>query len=1096
MADAEARRRISHELSTSFVVEAAAGTGKTTALVSRIVALVRSGLASPASIVAVTFTDKAALELKRKVRAGLEELMEDAGASPDERGRAQSGLEELETASFSTFHSFCGDLLRERPVEAGVDPQFRVVHERGASYEEAFQRWFRAQRAQLSPGVRRFLRRTLTSRNNETRAKVLADAAWTVAERRDYDGPWERAPWDRGAAAAEVLECLRAAAALRGRRKNRDALERDLDSYAALVEAFEREPEDLDGWEARLVDAAPRPLRAASGPSRGKARAAAGETPFAQHAHGDVLAAHARAAELLAAFAVAANADLAVELKTDLDGFVAEYEAVKARAGELDLTDLLIKTRSMLISPDNAELRARLAARVTHLFVDEFQDTDPTQVDIVLMLVSSDPGESRPSKVKPAPGRLFLVGDPKQSIYRFRRADLDLYHATVERLLAAGAERLELTTSFRSLPELQTVVNATFARRFTGGHQARYVPLTPWRPSGRGGDGARDAVPPVIVLAVSERDAAPEHAEAVAQLLDELLVDRRTVNVDGLETPLEPHHVCLLFRRINNPDVTRPYLDALAARGIPSSLYASRALKGRPEVAAVLNALAAVEWPDDEYSVYATLRGPLVALEDGLLLAYRDTRGHFDPLRAAPLSAEATGPLDDVDDALRLLASLHRDRNRRPFAETVTRLYEALRVHAGLAVLGDGPAALAFAMRVVELARSYEAEGTLSFRAFVAALREEAQSSKGSEAAVHDEEGVRLISVHKAKGLEFPVVVLCDPDYTPGSYRAPAWVDGQTRTWVDTLCGLEPREVRAHREASMAREREEEDRLLYVAATRARDALVIPAGLGSTISGWLRPLEESLRAPERSDGSEGMPPAVWRAAPQRASGGVTSLRFHAALKEGPGAEAGRAEWAAFNAERYDLTERATRRERVVFTVTQLAEEPELVSGLVRADRAVTIDALGFQSASRGRRFGSLVHTLLSALDPQANDLTRHLAQLSRYYGRQLGATTLEESDAAAAAAAFLGHPWVREAFQSGAEREVPVVMALPEGLVEGVVDLVYRDASGLVVVDYKTDTALSEDARAAYGRQVALYAQAIERAHGDGTRVSARLLTL
>jgi ATP-dependent exoDNAse (exonuclease V) beta subunit len=268
--------------------------------------------------------------------------------------------------------------------------------------------------------------------------------------------------------------------------------------------------------------------------------------------------------------------------------------------------------------------------------------------------------------------------------------------------------------------------------------------------------------------------------------------------------PVQARHVCLLFKRFQQlgEDVTRKYVRALEARNVPHVLVGGRSFHAREEVEAIRNALSAIEWPDDELSVYATMRGPFFALSDDALLAFRypyeeggRTR-RLDPVRRYE-DGELNSLTRDVADALAILGRLHRGRNRRPIADTLTQLLEATRAHAGVAVWPTGEQALGNLLRVLDLARRFESAGATSFRSFVLRLEEEAERGGAAEAPVVEEgtDGVRIMTVHKAKGLEFPVVVLVDPPHVQAAvavHRSAAKAVGQPAR------GLHPR--RAPRE--------------------------------------------------------------------------------------------------------------------------------------------------------------------------------------------------------------------------------------------------------------------------------------------------------
>jgi ATP-dependent exoDNAse (exonuclease V) beta subunit len=336
------------------------------------------------------------------------------------------------------------------------------------------------------------------------------------------------------------------------------------------------------------------------------------------------------------------DADLAACLQPELWPIVARYEEHKRAAGVLDFVDLLVCTRNLLVR--DASVRADLARRFTHYFVDEFQDTDPLQAEILMLLVSDDPAQTDWRAAVPAPGRLFVVGDPKQSIYRFRRADVAIYEQIKQRLVAHGAEPVLLRASFRAVPAIQAAVNAAFEPAMTPAadrSQARYVALEPVRADAPG-------QPAVVVVpaprpygdygtVVSWRveDSLPDAVGAFVEWL--VRESGWTVEERGERVPVAARHVCLLFRRFKHfrDDATRAYQRALEARRIPHVLVGGRSFHDREEVIALRNALTAIEWPGDDLSVYATLRGPFFGLTDDVLLAWRAARGTIHPWHRA-----------------------------------------------------------------------------------------------------------------------------------------------------------------------------------------------------------------------------------------------------------------------------------------------------------------------------------------------------------------------------------------------------------------------------------------------------------------------------
>ena len=446
---------------------------------------------------------------------------------------------------------------------------------------------------------------------------------------------------------------------------------------------------------------------------------------------------------------------------------IAAYELLKAKAGRLDFLDLLIKARDLI--RDSPAVRSELQRRISHFFVDEFQDTDPLQAEILLLLAADDPGQTDWRAVRPVPGKLFLVGDPKQSIYRFRRADVALYEEVKERLGHVGAEVLHLSTSFRSPPSIQSFVNLAFAPAMavdTEGSQAGYVPLESSRPESIGR-------PTLIALPVprpygdfgkvTNKSIDESFPEAVGAFVSWLVKESGwTVEEDGGAVPIRPRHVAILFRQFRNfgADITRPYVRAIELRRIPHVLVGGRSFHDREEIIALRNALTAIEWPDDELKVFATLRGPFFAIGDEALLVFRQQVGDNGDLktrRLNPMRTTDRATLDpsaiEVADALEVLKLLHVGRNHRPIAETISALLETLRAHAGIALWPNGEQALANCQRLIDMARHFE-RGASSFRAFVEKLEADAEQGEADEAPIVEEgvEGVRVMTVHKAKG--------------------------------------------------------------------------------------------------------------------------------------------------------------------------------------------------------------------------------------------------------------------------------------------------------------------------------------------------------
>jgi ATP-dependent exoDNAse (exonuclease V) beta subunit len=1143
--DADARRRIRESLDETLFVEAAAGTGKTTELVARLVALLRSGRATLDRVVAVTFTEKAAGEMKLRVRAEIERACADETASAAERERLVVALGQLELARIGTIHGFCGDLLHERPVEAGVDPLFEVADEdaQSALLDGVFDAWFEGMLDAPPEGVRRVLRRRTRGFGAAGPRDELRTAVLRLLEHRDFATRWRREPFDRDAEIDRVVAQLAEVGALAARAANPgDWLAKNVAEIARFVAELRHREQvrdrDYDGLEAELRLLA----RSRNVHWKWKGR----RLPFAKDLPAEeVRALRDAAKQALDGFAERADADLAPLLQAELAPVADAYQAAKQRAGLLDFLDLLVCARDLLRG--DASVRADMQARFTHYFVDEFQDTDPLQAEILLLLAAADPAANEWRSAATVPGKLFLVGDPKQSIYRFRRADVAIYEQVKRQLAASGADVVQLAASFRSVPQIQAAVNAAFAPCMTGsadGSQAAYVPLEAVRAD------ATDR-PSVIALPVPRpyasfgriRQYAIEASlpDAVGAFV-EWLVAESGWTVSERERPDErvaiaPRHICLLFRRFKHfrDDVTRPYVRALEVRRVAHVLLGGQSFFEREEVLAIRNALCAIEWPDDELRVFATLRGPLFALADDALLAFRQRAGRIHPLRRLDLTA--LGPVErEVADALAVLARLHAGRNHRPLAETVAQLLAAVRAHAGIAIWPTGEQALANCLRGVDLARRFERRGAASFRAFVEWLEAQAERGEAAEAPAVEEgtEGVRIMSVHRAKGLEFPVVILCDPTCRATREPPTRHVDPVRGVWAEAIAGCAPRELIEAHALEARRDRDEAVRLTYVAATRARDLLVVPV-IGDprdddAESGWLDVLLPAIHPEWEARRDAGLAPGcpafgndsvVERPESARVGASVapglhrpamgshrvawwdpallaqdreptTGLRQQKILEAdvaGVVAAEGEHAWQAWHAAHEAAIARGAEESLRARAVTALAAEAAASSeAKPLAEVAIHEVPVARDTRPSGKRFGALVHALLALTDLDGGDDTS-LRALAQQQGRLIGASDDEMTSATGAVMAALAHPLLRRAAAARTRgelrRETPVWLQLADGsLAEGVVDLAFREDGAWTVVDFKTDRDLAPH-RASYESQVRIYAAAVAAATGE-----------
>ncbi|GMU79525.1 MAG: ATP-dependent DNA helicase [Acidimicrobiia bacterium] len=1106
--DDAARTAIASDLDRNLFVEAGAGTGKTSALVARVVALVRTG--TPISqIAAITFTEAAAAELRERIREALGEAALGEGAHDvhdnhdvhddqdvhvnhdvhdDHDGRdsipstsqaqhCRAALARFDEAAISTLHAFAHRVLAEFPVEAGLPPGFEVLDDIQADIEFA-ERWSSfLDQVYDDPTLHRALTVVGALGLRIARLETLARLIHADWDRLGDDPlpPIRPVPPVEVSALIGALDDAVAFAA--DCREPTDNLLAHLGTVAAFRDALRDASRARD--EAALLEVIADRPRIPSGAGQKRHWA---DKPA-------VVAALARADEVLRTLLDAIVGSAIGQLLHAVVGFVRASVEQRRRAGRLEFHDLLVLARDLVRR--DATVRAALHDRYHHLLLDEFQDTDPLQIELAVLIATSDADvDDRPWwECSVAPGRLFVVGDPKQSIYRFRRADIELYHQVRDFF----GERLSLSTSFRSRPAVIEFVNSVF-RALLGdgdpsGLQAAYDALLPVR--------ADDDAPITIVgaehprdtdLASLRRQEAQELAELVRRVRDEgWLVARR--GPDG-EERLEPARFADIAVLLPTR-TTLAYLEhALDDARVPARIESQSLVFATSEVQELLAILTAIDDPADEIAIVAALRAPAFACRDDRLLEFREAGGRWDYRAPTPVALPPSHP---VVSAMTALADLHEQRWWDTVSETVERVVRERRLME-LAVARPRPRDHWRRIRfVADAARAFVDGGGTSLRGFVSWLTQQVEEeARAVEVVVPepDDDAVRILTVHGAKGLEFPIVVLAGLG-VGDRHAAPAvlWdADGALQVQIGPRDAkttafryLSPGyEARADLERAAAAA--EALRVLYVAATRARDHLVVSVhhrrGDESPAARLLPPINAASQrcqpAPALDPATRQWPEPAPAAPPAGADDGVAWAGERARRI----ARARRRPVAAATALAAAAQAATDSRARGAEPALGVPADPNLRKDEAEADRPA------FRRGRGGTSVGRAVHAVLQTVDLATG---RGLQAAARAQALAEGVPE-REAEIRELAAAALRAPVVRRAVEAAwpAWREVPVAATVDGVLVEGFVDLLVETPDGLVIVDYKTDrvpaAADLHDALERYAVQGGAYALALEAA--------------
>lgn len=782
----------------SLAVEASAGTGKTYLLVVRALWLILVRRVPADSLVALAFGEEAAAELRQRLRTKLgaivaapsrdaldDEIIEMAPTEPLAalKARATGALEAFDRAHVSTIHAFASTVIRLYPAEAGVDPGFDVIDDAGFA-EAVEDEWSRFVADELGESARR--REAWLALLDRVRLADLFDLGAALA---DYETDLTALPsastlsaatreWLRGTA-GEADELL--AEIPEGRRKAATAL---AGLSAALRETADKGQEVLTVRHAEIAAAA--------------ALATGAFPPGLPVRHRHLVRSVTSAARALSAVPDESLVFAAVDL---LLPFARRARGRLLREGQVPYSGLLALARDLV--RDHPEVRRQLNRRFRAILLDEAQDVDPMQLELVLFLAEEPGGEARDwREVRLEPGKLFVVGDPKQAIYGFRGADTRAFHAALALMTAQGAESIAPITSMRSDQRVLDGVNAMGSAFFAG---YRALAQRPDRaPAGA-------ALEVLRVEPAEGEDPEAVEAEAVAARIVELT-----------KAGVEPSGIAVLLRKRS---AMPAFAAALRARGLEASIERERRFFLRQEVLDVVNVLRLLADPADEVALAGVLRGPYGGLTDAEV--EERFRG-FDP---AGLFGGA-------------FARLRRELFALPAAEWVERLYQALGAEAVAACtdLGGRDAVRALRRLLAEALVSHGIPRTLEL--LEASLRAEADiRNLGAPPlepptlpAVEASGGVRLMTVHNAKGLEFPAVLVAGIDATP--QKATVTDTKVLRDWAGGTHGITLRAIGAREAAATLdgcrlkalrdeEDRDETGRLVYVALTRARDTLIV-----------------------------------------------------------------------------------------------------------------------------------------------------------------------------------------------------------------------------------------------------------------------------
>ena len=1091
--DDSARRDAISLHDVSILVEAGAGSGKTAVMAGRIALLLANG-AHPRSIAAVTFTELAASELLFRVREFVSDLSEGIIA-PELRVAIPNGLSSLQQSNFikaraaideitcSTIHGFCQRLIKPYPAEADIDPG-AVVMDRSLAdlaFLEIVDEWMRERLSSDSGGILA----EMVLQDPKVTVDLVRKISDHLKRRRNLKAPSPSPITPRITLFSQVVnefsdflenataheaETILIAAGFSNMNDAIDAISNPaaaaglvhLLSLTSHSDTCTKQGNFLSyRKKGKWVDAAKQ-----SGLSKGEGE----RLSIAAEEH------YAECCSAWTALKQSVASHVLASLMEEAEGALKRFRDYKRSSAQLDFDDLIHAARDLLRNHD--PIRIALGARFTYVLVDEFQDTDPLQTEIFWRLCG-DPGAKSDSwsDFKIRPGALFLVGDPKQAIYRFRGADVGAYVQAREAFGTQHAESLlTISTNFRSCGSILTFVNERFKTPLSLDGQPGFTPLDPFHADPE--DGLCVAALDVAAAgddgkAKSEQQRDAE-AEAVAELCRRLIGSQAvTDRKSGGMRPCQPGDIALLAP--TGAELWR-YEEALERRGIPVATQAGKGLFRRQEIQDLIAITRILADRRDTLALGTLLRGPLVGLteEELLDIVWAMPRSEDDPEQLPRLSLSTDAKLISHELArliLEKLQALARRASSTTPHELLAQAIDVLRVRSILVERHRGQAerALANVDLYLSLSTAYAVRGLRAFSdAMTTAWEDEARAVEGRPDA--QEEAISLFTMHAAKGLEWPVVI---PINTMTGIMAAenAVTDRETDTFYCPVFGVAPEgydEVIDAEKRELGRERV---RLWYVAATRARQLLIIPRlDVTPSSSAWISLVDLSLETLPTLD-LDNLPDRQLPPGP---------LKINSQSREEFAEEAAR-----IVAQQTHLTWHAPSRSETPSHKIGRMEEHEIWQNV---DDDQPSDMVPSVIAQGSRERGLILHKLMEELltgeaDEDVVTLTKRASVLIEQIGRRTAAdaaTGLNPTELASCAIKTLNLEAIA-ALRPNLVAEVPVYSSALEGDAEsasfGVADALTLTPDGQpqVIVDWKSDVAPDATAIDHYCSQVQAY---------------------
>ena len=1075
--DDSSRKTILENLSQNIFVEAGAGTGKTTILVERIVNLIESGLATIDSIAAITFTNSAAEELKIRIREKLDSCSQDEDKTIIQRERSFRGVNDIDKATISTLHGFASSILRFKPLEAGLPPGFAIMD--AVQTKLMFRKQFREWRdiAINDPSLEQYW---LTYFSYGFGIHNLEKLSFDLMEKFHLLDQTEnilfddRLPNDSPSIFIHKIQSD-LEDVLEYNSNPDDKLFFILNEFKTSLDSMVFEKDEILNFTNFItcID------NFKMGNFGSKTNWEISPKSIRDIVKDSIAPMKQQASESIAVFRF-------IDIKPlfeSISGFVIDAAKQRKIMGMVGFSDLLLWARNLL--RDDLEVRDYFRNKFSHLFIDEFQDTDPIQVEIAFFIAEECVRTDlvRPNSwkdIETVSGKLFFVGDPQQSIYKFRNADIEILNDVQSKM---EIPPIQLSQNFRSQKPILDWVNYGFERLIGQGTHfedtnlllsPKYSPLSHYRDEIKESVGMNSSVwylgdPEVqdSKMGVVRENEASE----VCKLLSGLKSMKFWVR--DSKTPEGKRHakfsdVVILIQNRSGLNILESMLED---EEIPYRVEGGALIFNTQEVQDLINCLKAIDDPSDEVAIVAALRSPGFACSDDDLLTFKNNGGEFNYLESKLLKSSK------VDDSLSELKEFHLMKMWLSTSEFLKRFLKK-RSFLDIGLTAKNPTEfwrrIEFLLEQSEIFEKAGGSGLNGFLEWIEVLREDRENIPTPLVDQKKDGFVRIMTVHASKGLEFPIVVLT------GLYnlnRNNQGLKSSSSVWTFADKSVDKMQFRISNSESFLvsngfgrlqrieslKDYFESFRRLYVASTRARDHLIL--------SIFSKDSKDSLAmqiAKVFSGSDDGL---YWQ-------------NFHGFESKIPSSEMDKISIDQ-NSLLIDRDEWIRNRDAMLRT----ASDPNYLSAtsISKVDEKIQDDQIFFESKTDGTEIGRAVHSVLEEIDFKSRENLSVICNLIAKREGILPRTAEIEQLVLSACNSGV----VKRAVESGnLMREVPFSVPipslnLPKRTMEGYIDLLFEEEDGLVVVDYKTDNISennSQEVLSRYRLQGAAYAMGVEKA--------------